>query len=100
MEGEACIVAIVRFKGVNLDSAINITTYDGDTGQAYKTAECDAGGVVTLAVPVNSDGSYKRIYAKVQYKENVVGQEYEYIDHWASTMGEFKRFEASYFTSF
>ena len=89
--GEACVLAVVRFKGQILQSAMNVTTYDGDTGLVYKTAECDAGGIVTLAVPINSDGTHKRVYAKVQYKEFVAAQEYEYIDHWASTMGEFER---------
>lgn len=89
--GEACVMAVVKFKGKQLQTAMNVTTYDGDTGLAYKTAECEAGGIVMLAVPTNADGSYKRVYAKVQYKEDVVDQEYAYIDYWASTMGEFKR---------
>ena len=91
-DGDACVLGVVRFQGQKLQVPMNVTTYDGDTGEMYRMAECEAGGEVILAVPVNSDGSFKRVFAKVQYKEYTYDEdEYDYIDHWASTMSEIQR---------
>lgn len=99
-DGDACVVAVIRLDGELPDDSVaetmSVTTFDGDSGDLISTADCGAcGGVLILKVPMNDDGSPRRVFAKVQYIEMVngtfSGEAYDYVDHWATTSADIVR---------
>ena len=86
-DGMACVVAVVRFDGSPSTVPLNVTVFDSE-GSALGVTECV--GACNVKVPMEG-----RAYAAVQYKEmkpgTYDGEEYEYVDHWATTTAIIER---------
>ena len=83
VEGDACVVAVVRFKQ-QLIKGLTVSTFDSKGEKLSSDVPCDD-GVVILRVPMDSEV----VYAAVNYREakdgSVDGTDYSVIDHWATT---------------
>ena len=96
-QGDACVVAVVRFDGELFGLDVNLTTFDGETGAPLRTSELpgSALGVAIVRAPVNADGSPRRVFARVNYREDapgvIDGTAYAFVDHFATTSGSFAR---------
>lgn len=96
-EGDACVVAVIRFDQALAAIPMNVTTFDGETGEKINTTFVAANetGVVILKVPVGEGGALRRIFASVNYREDKPGTfggtDYDFVDHWATTSGQFAR---------
>lgn len=84
-EGDACLIAVVRFNGTVLTDAHNITTYvsDGGAGAVYRTL-LTQGGVTVVRLPPAATGAVD-YYASAHYREERVHGAYTVLDHWATT---------------
>ena len=89
-EGEACVVAVVRFNGTLLTAPHNITTYvseNGNPAQTIRVAQT-RGGVTVLRLPPRGFGA-ELYYASVNHIEpragTYNGTTYHTVDHWATT---------------
>mmetsp|Transcript_18419 Transcript_18419/g.36820 ORF Transcript_18419/g.36820 Transcript_18419/m.36820 type:complete len:126 (+) Transcript_18419:269-646(+) len=81
------VVAVVRFDGSPSTVPLNVTVFDSE-GSALGVTECV--GACNVKVPMEA-----RAYAAVQYKEmkpgTFDGEEYEYVDHCATTTAIIER---------
>ena len=94
--GDACVVAVVRFNGRLLDAAVNISTYvseDGEAGTLLRTS-VTSGGVTVLRLPPAGKGA-TFYYAQVNYVEahngTYNGTSYTAINRWATTSAILQR---------
>lgn len=90
-DGDACVVAVVRFNGTILSEPVNITTYasvDGQAGTALRTTQT-SGGVTILRLPPAAKVGATFYYAKVKHVERrggrYQGQDFSLIGHYATT---------------
>ena len=100
-EGDACLVAVVRFNGTVLADAHNITTYietagtgaDPPSVRPYRTVTT-RGGVTVVRLPPAATGA-SSYYADVRYLEDrkgsYGGRGYTALEHWATTSTELQR---------
>jgi len=92
-DGAACVVAVIRFNGELLDSSVTLETFDGN-GAKLNTTQSQS-GVTILKVPLDKTAPFTPVWAKVGYHENVPGQfqgqNYTYVDHWATTYSRIQR---------
>ena len=85
-DGDACVVAVVKFNGTLLTAPHNITTYvstDGEAGTQLHVAHTSGGLTVLRLPPAAHSGRGIYYYAKVNYIQSRVGA--VAIDHWATT---------------
>lgn len=95
-DGDACVLAIVRFDGELLPKDMNITTFAGDGTEIATTFQPAQGyGVTILKVPLDSSAAYTEVFAKVNYRQEAPGQyggeAYDIVDHWATAYARIVR---------
>ena len=72
-EGDACVVAVVKFNGTLLTAPHNITTYasiDGEAGTQLHVAQTSGGLTVLRLPPAAADGRGVYYYAMVSYVQH------------------------------
>ena len=82
VDGDACVIAVVRFKGRNFDGAVNVTTFDA-SGAELRTSRADD-GVVVVRAPGGA------VFARVNYREAAPKGGLP-VDHWATTYAKIDR---------
>lgn len=95
-DGDACVLAVVRFNGELLKADMNITTFSSNGSMLSTTFQpADAFGMVILKVPLVASGPHTEVFAKVQFVEATTGefqgQTYQVVDHWATTYARIVR---------
>ena len=86
-QGDACLIAVVRFNGTLQTSAMNITLFAGN-GSKIRTGfwPGSAMGVAIVRLPTSVSNL---TFASVNYREphggTHKGQSYDFVDHWATT---------------
>jgi hypothetical protein len=87
-DGEACVVAVVRFQGKLLSNNVTVSTFTDDGNKLR--ASISQYGTLILKVPLN-----KSVFASVNYREMVPGKydgkDYAFVDHWATTYARILR---------
>ena len=93
-DGDACVVAVVRFAGALLTAPVNISTFastgPGGTGLEYKHA-LSAGGVTILRVPAAATMVFARVLHTEAVNGTYAGRPYAEIAHWATTSAVLRR---------
>lgn len=91
-DGQACVIAVVRFNGQLFSTNVSLTTYTAD---GSKLSHTFASGVVILKVPLNSSLPFTEVFAAVNYREPTSGvhdgKNYSTVDHWATTYARISR---------
>ena len=89
-DGDACVVAVVMFKGTLLESPHNITIFKSEDGEAgTKISEvATSGGLTVVRLPPAATGA-TYYYAQVSYIEPArgmwQGKNYSMVAHYATT---------------
>jgi len=92
-DGEACVVAVIRFNGELLAANVSLTTFFGN-GTKLRTT-FSTSGVTILKVPLNASQPFTEVFASANYKEltpgTYSGKEYAFVDNWATTYARLSR---------
>lgn len=86
-QGDACVIAVVRFHGELIDYDVNVTTFDS-SGKRLRASLLPAAarGVALIRVPMQVGA---RSFASVNLREPkpgvYKGHNYTVVDHWATT---------------
>jgi len=92
-DGEACVVAVIRFNGQLLTSNASLTTFVAN-GTKLRTT-FSTSGVTILKVPLTASLAFTEVYAAANYREPLAGtyggKNYSFVDHWATTYARLSR---------
>jgi len=92
-DGEACVVAVIRFNGQLLASNVSLTTYFAN-GTKLRTT-FSTSGVTILKVPLSVSLPFTEVFAAANYKELSAGtfgeKNYSLVDHWSTTYARLAR---------
>jgi len=95
-DGEACVVAVIRFNGQLLRGNVSLTTYVAN-GTKLRTTTSTS-GVTILKVPLIASLPFTEIFAAANYREPYAGtydgKKYSLVDHWATTYARLSRTHA------
>jgi hypothetical protein len=92
-DGQACVVAVIRFNGQLLTGNISLTTYIANGTKLRTTVSTS--GVTILRIPLNTSLPFTEVFAAANYREaspgTYGGQNYSLVDHWATTYARLSR---------
>lgn len=92
-DGEACVVAVVRFNGQLLEGNVSLTTFVSNGTKLRSTTSTQ--GVTILKVPLDASLAFTEIFASANYRESSAGtyggKNYSFVDHWATTYARLAR---------